>query len=312
LNFASICSKAATVNRHCYTNFVLSKSKIMNNNKVWFITGASKGLGLALVQKLLSNGYKVAATSRTVDSLRAAVQNNTENFLPLALDILNETDVKSAIDATVKHFGQLDVVVNNAGYGLVGALEELSDAEARTNFDVNVFGALNIIRQALPQLRKQKSGHIFNIASIGGFSGGFPGFGIYCATKFAMHGFSEGLLHEAAPFGIQTTLVMPGYFRTNFLEGSSLLTPKNEMKEYQNVRDSQRLHQEQINNNQPGDPYKAAEVLIDVAEMDTPPFHLFLGSDAVGLAEQKIAAVQKEIEGQRTLMTSTNFETLEA
>jgi len=284
----------------------------MNNNKVWFVTGASKGLGLALVQKLLSNGYKVAATSRTVNSLKAAVQNDTENFLPLALDLLNEADVKAAIDTTIKHFGKLDVVVNNAGYGLVGALEELSDAEARANFDVNVFGSLNIIRLALPQLRKQKSGHIFNIASIGGFSGGFPGFGIYCATKFAMHGFSEGLLHEAAPFGIHTTLVMPGYFRTNFLEGSSLLTPKNEMQEYQNVRDTQRLHQEQINNNQPGDPDKAAGVLIEVATMDAPPFHLFLGSDAVGLAQQKMATVQKEIETQRILMTSTNFEVLEA
>lgn len=282
------------------------------NNKVWFVTGASKGLGLALVQKLLSKGYKVAATSRSVESLKAAVQNNTDNFLPLTLDLLNEGDVKTAVETIVRHFGGLDVVVNNAGYGLVGALEELSDAEARINFDVNVFGALNIIRQALPQLRKQSSGHIFNIASIGGFSGGFPGFGIYCATKFAVHGFSEGLLHEAAPFGIHTTLVMPGYFRTNFLEGSSLLTPKNEMPEYQNVRNTQRLHQEQINNHQPGDPDKAADVLIEVATMDAPPFHLFLGSDAVGLAEQKMVAVQTEIEAHRPLMTSTNFETVEA
>lgn len=284
----------------------------MTNKNVWFVTGASKGLGLALVQKLLSQGYRVAATSRSVDRLKEAVGANSENFLPLALDLLNEADVKTAIDTTVQHFGQLDVVVNNAGYGLVGALEELSDAEAKTNFDVNVFGSLNVIRQAMPQLRKQGSGHLFNIASIGGFSGGFPGFGIYCATKFAVHGFSEGLLHEAAPFGIHTTLVMPGYFRTNFLEGSSLLTPKNEMPEYQNVREVQRQHQEQINKAQPGDPDKAADVLMEVAAMDAPPFHLFLGSDAVGLAEQKMAAVQNEIEAHRALMTSTNFEAVTA
>lgn len=284
----------------------------MNQQKVWFVTGASKGLGLALVQKLLIQGYRVAATSRTVDSLKAAVGTDNSNFLPLALDLLNEADVQQAIQTTIDHFGSLDVVVNNAGYGLLGALEELSDAEARANFDVNVFGALNIIRHALPQLRRQGSGHIFNIASIGGFSGGFPGFGIYCATKFAVHGFSEGLLHEAAPFGIHTTLVMPGYFRTNFLEGSSLLTPKQEMPEYQNVRDVQQQHQQQINNNQPGDPGKAADVLIAVAGMDNPPFHLFLGSDAVGLAEQKMAAVQQEVSNNRTLMTSTSFEMTEA
>ncbi|OLY94191.1 NADP-dependent 3-hydroxy acid dehydrogenase YdfG [Cnuella takakiae] len=284
----------------------------MNQQKVWFVTGASKGLGLALVQKLLTQGYKVAATSRTLDSLKTAVGTDNSNFLPLALDLLNETDVQRAIHLTIDHFGSLDVVVNNAGYGLVGALEELSDVEARANFDVNVFGALNIIRQALPQLRRQRSGHIFNIASIGGFNGGFPGFGIYCATKFAVHGFSEGLLHEAAPFGIHTTLVMPGYFRTNFLEGSSLLTPKQELPEYQNVRDVQLQHQQQINNNQPGDPDKAADVLIAVAGMNTPPFHLFLGSDAVSLAEQKMTAVQQEVSDNRPLMTSTNFEMAEA
>lgn len=290
----------------------IKKSSNMNQQQVWFVTGASKGLGLALVQQLLNNGCRVAATSRSVAGLIEAVQTDSENLLPLALDLLNEADVKSAMEATVRHFGTIDVVVNNAGYGLVGALEELSDAEARANFDVNVFGALNVIRQALPHLRRQGSGHIFNIASIGGFHGGFPGFGIYCANKFAMHGFSEGLLHEAAPFGIRTTLVMPGYFRTNFLEGSSLVTPRNEMQEYRNVRDSQQQHQQQISNNQPGDPDKAALALMEIAGMSNPPFHLFLGTDAVGLAEEKIAAVQKELATYRTLMTSTNFETVEA
>lgn len=284
----------------------------MNNNKVWFVTGASKGLGLALVHKLLNNGYSVAATSRSIKSLQDAVTDNTDNFLPLAVNILDEADVQKAIDATIKQFGAIDVVVNNAGYGLVGAVEELSDAEARNNFDVNVFGSLNVIRKALPQMRQQQSGHIFNVSSIGGFSGGFPGFGIYCATKFAVNGFTESLYHEVKPFGINTTIVMPGYFRTNFLNDSSLLTPQNEMNEYKNVRESQLAHQQQINNNQPGDPDKAADVLIEVAAMQTPPLHLFLGSDAYGVAGQKITEVQHDMQLHEALIKSTNFELVEA
>src|SRR5688572_26187045 len=162
-------------------------------NEVWFITGASKGLGLSLVQKLLQEGYNVAATSRNEKELKKAVGTNVERFLPLTTTLTDEGDVAKAIERTVEYFGHVDVVVNNAGYGLAGGLEELTDGEVRRNFDVNVFGSLNVIRKALPYLRQQKSGHIFNIASIGGFIGTFPGFGIYCATKFAMHGFSESL-----------------------------------------------------------------------------------------------------------------------
>ncbi len=284
----------------------------MNNNKVWFVTGASKGLGLALVRKLLKEGYRVAATSRSVNALQDAVQTEGDSFLPLAVNILDEADIKKAVDAAVTHFGSLDVLVNNAGYGLIGAVEELSDTEARNNFDVNVFGALNVIRQALPQMRKQQNGHIFNVSSIAGFSGGFAGFGIYCATKFAMHGFTESLSHEVKPFGIHTTLVMPGYFRTNFLNDSSLLTPKHEMDEYKNVRENQTVHQQQIADNQPGDPDKAADVLIEVAGMQTPPVHLFLGSDAYAIAEQKIALIQQDMQPHKALIESTGFESVVA
>ncbi|RZK90451.1 MAG: SDR family oxidoreductase, partial [Pedobacter sp.] len=177
----------------------------MNTRKTWLITGASKGLGLTLAKKLLAQGYNVAATSRTIDALKDAVKIDSQNFLPLAMNIVDEEDVAKAIDEAVAHFGSIDVVVNNAGYGLIGGLEELTDEEARTNFDVNVFGSLNVIRKALPYLRAQKNGHIFNISSIGGFSGGFPAFGIYCATKFAVHGFTESLYHEAKPFGINVS-----------------------------------------------------------------------------------------------------------
>ncbi len=279
----------------------------MSTEKVWFVTGASKGLGLALVKKLLSQGYRVAATSRKVDELAKAVDTDSENFLPLALNLLDEADVQKAVTAAVAHFGNIDVVVNNAGYGMLGSLEELTDAEARANFDVNVFGSLNVIRQVMPQLRRQQAGHIFNISSIGGFSGGFAGFGIYCATKFAVHGFTESLAAEVKPFGIHATLVMPGYFRTNFLEGGSLSTPAHEMSEYKNVRETQAAHQQSINNNQPGDPDKAADVLIAVAQQAEPPIHLFLGADAYEVAKQKIALVQQDMQAVEALATATGF-----
>jgi NAD(P)-dependent dehydrogenase (short-subunit alcohol dehydrogenase family) len=187
-------------------------------------------------------------------------------------------------------------------------VEELSDAEVRNNFDVNVFGSLNIIRNVLPQLRKQQRGHIFNVSSIGGFTGNFPAFGIYCATKFAVNGFTESLAQEVKPFGINTTIVMPGYFRTNFLEKGSLVTPANQMDEYKNVREMQAAHQLEINNNQPGDPDKAADAMIATANMDTPPLNLFLGPDAYAIAEQKIAFVQQEMKAHKALITSTNFD----
>lgn len=196
------------------------------NNKVWYITGASRGLGLALVKELLQQGYKVAATSRNKQELIQAVENASNDFLPLQVNLLDENSVQASIAKTKDWFGNIDVVVNNAGYGLSGALEELSDTETRANFDVNVFGSLNVIRKVMPLLRAQQSGHIFNIASIGGFTGAFPGFGIYCATKFAVHGFTESLAEEAKPFGIYATVVSPGYFRTNFLTDSSLSLPK--------------------------------------------------------------------------------------
>ncbi|MDV6167450.1 SDR family NAD(P)-dependent oxidoreductase [Flavobacterium sp. DG1-102-2] len=278
-----------------------------SNQNVWFVTGASKGLGLSLVKRLLNEGYKVVATSRSLGDLENAVGNHT-NFLPLVVDILNEQSVAEAVNKTVGKFGSLDVVVNNAGYGLVGAIEELTDAESRQNFDVNVFGSLNVIRQALPQLRKQRSGHIFNIASIGGFTGNFPGFGIYRATKFAVHGFTESLAAEVAEFGIRATVVSPGYFRTNFLEGSSLAVPKNAIEDYKSVRDVQGAHENEINNNQPGDPDKGADVIIKTAALAQPPLHLFLGPDAYNLAEVKIKDVQKDLEAVREIATSTNFE----
>ncbi|KQR67686.1 SDR family NAD(P)-dependent oxidoreductase [Pedobacter sp. Leaf176] len=283
----------------------------MENNKVWFVTGASKGLGLTLVKKLLSIGHSVAATSRNLSDLSKAV-GEYETFLPLSVDLANEESVESAISRTISKFGQLDVVVNNAGYGMLGALEELSDKEARENFDVNVFGSLNVIRKALPQLRKQQSGHIFNISSIGGFSGNFPGFGIYCATKFAVAGFTESLAAEVKSLGIKATVVEPGYFRTEFLTSGSLAVPNNPIDAYKEVRDSQVAHQNDINNQQPGDPAKGVDVIIAAAESKNAPLHLFLGPDAYHLAKAKIADVQKNMEDWKALATATNFDEVKA
>lgn len=275
-------------------------------NNVWFITGASKGIGLELVKQALADGDKVAATSRNKKDLENLIGEN-ENFLPLQLDLVNEADVKKAISAMTDAFGKLDFVVNNAGYGLLGAVEELSDEESRKNFDVNVFGSLNVIRQTLPVLRAQRSGHIFNVSSVGGYVGDFPGFGIYCATKFAVVGFSEALAIEAAPFNVKVTVVLPGYFRTNFLNSDSLITPKNEIADYEAARESQRTHQEQIANNQPGDPVKGVRAIIEATKAKNPPVHLFLGSDAFRFANEKADAMKAELADWKELTTSTDF-----
>jgi len=278
-----------------------------STKKTWFVTGASKGLGLLLVQQLLQQGYAVAATSRNADDLRRAVGTTSENFLPLHMNLAEEASVGEAIRATVGAFGRIDVVVNNAGYGLIGSLEELSDAESRQNFDINVFGLLNVLRQATPQLRAQQSGVVFNISSVGGFTGNFPGWGIYCATKFAVVGLTESYAAEVARFGIKATTVLPGYFRTEFLSAGSVGTPQHPIDAYQEVRDSQLAHQEQINGQQPGDPAKAVALLIEVSEAEQPPLTLFLGADAYQMAEKKMAAVQQDMQQWQAQATATDF-----
>ncbi len=280
----------------------------MNNTpQIWFVTGASKGLGLAQVQELLKSGHRVAATSRVMSALVAAVSAETDSFLPLEVNLSDEHSVASAIAQTVAKWGRLDVVVNNAGYGQLGTLEELSDAEARANFEVNVFGLLNVTRAAMPHLRAQQSGHFFNIASIGGYNGGFAGWGIYCATKFAVAGLSESLAAEAAPFGVGVTIVYPGYFRTEFLDQGSLHLAKNPIAAYTNARESEAFHQK-VKGNQPGDPNKAARVLIEVAAQDTPPLHLFLGADAYQMAHQKIEQVEADLGASKAVATATDVE----
>jgi NAD(P)-dependent dehydrogenase (short-subunit alcohol dehydrogenase family) len=279
----------------------------MTTPQVWFVTGASKGLGLTLVRQLLAAGYAVAATSRNLAELQQAVSAEPGRFLPLQMDLSSEESVRQAIDTTIHTLGGLDVVVNNAGYGQLGGLEEITDQEARQNFEVNVFGLLNVLRHATPHLRQQGSGRVFNISSVGGFTGNFPGWGIYCGTKFAVAGITESYAAEMKEFGVYATVVYPGYFRTDFLTSGSLGTPKNPIAAYQAIRDSQAAHEQQINGNQPGDPEKAAQVLIQVSEAENQPLHLFLGEDAYHMADVKIAAVQHDLQQGQGLANATNF-----
>lgn len=279
----------------------------MSTKKVWFVTGASKGLGLTLVKKLIAEGYFVAATSRNISELQKVISAENSEFLPLEVDLVNENSVSEAISKTVEKFGKLDVIVNNAGYGQLGTLEELTDKESRQNFDTNVFGSLNVIRKSMPYLRAQKSGLVINIASIGGLTGDFPGWGIYCATKFAVVGFTESLAAEAKEFGVNATVVYPGYFRTEFLTGGSLRTPENEIDAYTMTRQIQKAHEQDINGNQPGDPEKAAVALVELAAMENPPVHLVLGSDAFQMASNKLSTLQNEISDFKTLSISTDY-----
>jgi NAD(P)-dependent dehydrogenase (short-subunit alcohol dehydrogenase family) len=278
----------------------------MRTKKVWFVTGASKGLGLTLVKTLLQEGYRVAATSRTVDALKREV-NESGNFLPLQADVADEHSIKLALAKTIDAFGGIDVVVNNAGYGQLGTIEETTDSEARDNFNANVFGVLNVIRNVMPHLRAKKSGHVINISSIAGFLGAFPGWGLYNATKFAVAGLTEALSAEVKSLGVNATIVYPGYFKTNFLLKGSLRFAKNAISEYKEARELDKAHIEQIPGNQPGDPEKAARAFIKLAESKNPPLHFFMGSDSLGMANAKIDTLKNELIANEGLSKSTNY-----
>lgn len=273
--------------------------------KTWFITGASKGLGLALVKQLLAVGQNVAATSRNTTELTKAVGITTQNFLPLNVNLADDTSVKQAIAKTAETFNTIDVLINNAGYGIGGSFEELTDAEIRTAFDVNVFGTINTIRHALPYMRQQQSGHIINIASIAGFAAA-TGWAPYAATKFAIVGLTEVLADDVRSFGIKATVVAPGAFRTSFLTDDSLALPQTPIAEYADIRAS---HQRYLtmNGQQAGDPEKAAAIMIATGFNPNAPVHLFLGTDAYSRALSKIDSLTKEIESLKELSASTDY-----
>ena len=278
----------------------------MDKKKVWFITGASKGLGLSLVNQLLKAGQSVAATSRNIDELKKAVNADTGKFLPLAVNLADEQSVEDAIKATIAKFERIDVVINNAGYGIGGSIEELTDAETRNSFDVNVFGTLNVIRKASPYLRAQHSGHIINIASIAGIAGA-TGWAIYAATKSAVIALSEVSAEDLKEFGVKVTVVAPGAFRTSFLTTDSLILAANPIAEYEEVR---AIHTKylKMDGQQAGDPEKAAAAMISLASMPNPPVHLLLGNDAFQRANSKIEALTKEFKDWKAITISTDFD----
>jgi NAD(P)-dependent dehydrogenase (short-subunit alcohol dehydrogenase family) len=272
--------------------------------KVWFVTGASKGFGLALVKQLLQNGTPVAATSRSKAELIKAVGED-KNFLPLEVDLWSEASIGEAITQTVERFGKLDVVMNNAGYGLLGAVEELSEEELMQQFQVNIMAVFRVIKKALPHLRKQGSGHIFTISSVGGYVG-FPGGASYNATKFGMTGLAAALAQELAPFGIKVTNIAPGYFRTNFLAEGSLVYAKEKIDAYASIHDGVAQNKEQ-DGKQMGDPDKAANIFIDLAGRPDAPLHLTLGEDSFDLVKHYIKNLDGELDQWEQVSKSTNF-----
>lgn len=277
----------------------------MNNQKVWFITGASKGIGLALTNYLLSQGYAVAATSRSVASLENAITVSPQNLLPLEVDITKDNEVKSAIEKTVERFGKIDVVVNNAGYSLVGSMEEMTDAEFRQTMDVNLFAAVNVLRNAIPYLRNQQSGHIINISSNAGYVG-FANATSYNAAKFGLIGISEALFEELKPFGIHVTMVAPGQFRTNFMNISSMQYVQNKIDVY-GIEEAQKMWSN-YSGQQIGDPEKLVRILAQVTAMDQPPKRLLLGPDTYELVTKQFQTTLEEFEQWKDITLSTNFD----
>lgn len=277
----------------------------MENKKVWLVTGASKGLGLTLVNKLLATGYKVAATTRDLNALKEAVNTTSANFLPLEVDLTNPDSVEKAIEMTNETFGRLDVIVNNAGYGIGGAIEELSQEEILKSFNVNVFGTINVIEKAMPYLRAQRSGYFINVSSIAGFAPAI-GWSIYSAAKHAIVGLSEVLAEDVKSFGIKVTVVAPGAFRTQFLSEDSLVMSKNKIEDYREIRESHAKY-DAMNGKQLGDPEKAAAVFINLAESEDPPVRLYLGSDAYRRASSKIESIATDLEKWKDISLSTDF-----
>lgn len=276
----------------------------MNGTKIWYITGASKGMGLLTVKKLLEKGYKVAATSRTAGAFES-ISMETESFLPLQVDLKDQESIDRSIQKAIEKFGGLDVIVNNAGYGLGGSIEELSYDEIEDNFLINFFAAAKVIKSALPYLRTKRSGYIINVSSIAGFAPGM-GWSIYSAAKSALTGFSEALANDLKPLGILVTAVLPGWFRTDFAKPHSIVYGRNQMADYEFLRAS-REKMKDMDGKQPGDPAAVADVFIKITEIQDPPQLLFLGTDSVQRAQEKISTLSKQIMQWKDWSLSTDF-----
>jgi NAD(P)-dependent dehydrogenase (short-subunit alcohol dehydrogenase family) len=272
--------------------------------KVWMITGASRGIGAEIAKAVLAAGDRLVATARGEQGLEHL--GNNENVFPVAMDVTNEAQVKTGVDAALQRFGRIDVLVNNAGFGLLGAVEESSAEEVERIFRTNVFGMLNVTRAVLPGMREQRAGHIINISSIGGLRAS-AGWGVYCSTKFAVEGLTEALHDELAPLGIHATVVEPGYFRTDFLDSSSLGQTTGRIPDYAGTVGKMREFVAGRNHQQPGDPARLAQAIVHLAKATEPPLRLPLGTDTLKAIAETSAFVERETAKWRSLAESTDF-----
>ena len=275
-----------------------------DKNRVWFITGSSTGFGRELAEQVLERGEKVAATARNTKDIEDLIEKYPENAGVFELDVTKADDVKNSVKEAVEKFGKIDVLVNNAGYGLGGGIEEPSEDQIRRQFETNVFGAIRVMREILPIMRRQKSGHILNLSSIGGFRS-IPSVGYYTATKFALEALSEALAGEVEHLGIKITIVEPGGFRTDFA-GRSFKQPENRIAEYVTSERVDKIGE--YDGKQDGDPVKAVAAMIKVVETENPPLRLPLGADAVKGMEEKIESVKKNIDEWREVAVNTAVE----
>jgi NAD(P)-dependent dehydrogenase (short-subunit alcohol dehydrogenase family) len=280
----------------------LSSSSI---KRVWFITGAARGLGALIADAALADGNAVVVAGRNLAALTKRF-GDSPNALPVQLDVTDETQARAAASAAIARFGRIDVLINNAGFGLLGAVEEADDADVRRMYDTNVFGLLNVTRAVLPYMRERKAGHVVNISSVGGYRSG-AGFGVYCSTKFAVEGLTEALHAELAPLGIHATVVEPGYFRTDFLDASSLVKSPTIIEDYAETAGKVREHAAQINHQQPGDPNRLAKAMVTLIDAEHPPLRMPFGTDTLAAIASKNAYVAEETAAWSELAASTDF-----
>ncbi|HEX7909955.1 MAG TPA: oxidoreductase [Paraburkholderia sp.] len=273
--------------------------------RVWFITGASRGIGALIAEAALADGNAVVATGRNAAAIVERL-GESPALLPLGLDVTEEAQAKRAVQAAVEKFGRVDVLVNNAGFGLLGAVEESADKDVRRMYDTNVFGLLNVTRAVLPAMRANRSGHVINISSVGGYRA-VAGFGVYSSTKFAVEGITEAMHAELKPLGIHATVVEPGYFRTDFLDASSLVVAPDLIGDYDETSGAVRRKAVEMNHNQPGDPQKLAAAMVTLVDAPKPPLRLALGTDTLAAIAAKNAYVTQETEAWKALSASTDF-----
>jgi len=274
--------------------------------KVIMITGAGKGFGLEMAKAALQNGDEVIATVRTDPAKLYAKLGQSSQLLVVNMDVTNEEQIHSAVSKALQRFSKIDVLINNAGYGILTAVEEASDAEVRQQYATNVFGVLNVIRAVLPAMRRLRSGHIINITSLFGHDS-VPGWTIYGSTKFAMEGISKGLAKELSPLGIYVTALAPGLFSTDFLNKSSYQAGATIIDDYETSVGPVRPVEER-DGKQPGDPAKLADVTIRIAHEDQPPLHLLVGTDAIQFYKNNAAKTKNEVDKWLDLSLSTDHD----